>query len=225
MFYCPFTDKNRTVWETLKKYSPVHSKNKKNRHTSEAKAMRSLPDYLLYFFLYSFIGWITETVYCAFMDKKFTKRGFLQGPVCPIYGAGATAFILTLYPLYEKYAYSNICMIFLVIILGMLIADTVEFITSVIMEKFFNARWWDYSDRKFNLHGRICLRHTIYWGVATGIFIYIIHPAVTSFINRYLTVQMRNIILLPVIIIFAADIIFTIIKQIKQKQRDEKNEH
>lgn len=136
--------------------------------------MNTALDYVLYFFFYSFLGWVVETIYCSIGEKKFVNRGFLTGPLCPIYGTGAVVFGVCLMPFYNKFGYSKWYIILLVVLLGMLLADVVEFFTSLIMEKLFNARWWDYSNEKFNIQGRICLKHTLYWGLASGIFIYVV---------------------------------------------------
>lgn len=172
--------------------------------------MNAVTDCILYFFLYSVIGWICETIYCSIGDKKFVNRGFLTGPMCPIYGTGATVFSVLLFPFYEKYGYSKWYIIALVILLGMVLADIVEFITSVIMEKLFNARWWDYSDQKFNIQGRICLKHTCYWGLAAGIFVYIIHPFVTKRIEAWLTPNQRLQIVIMLLAVFAVDLFFAL---------------
>lgn len=170
--------------------------------------MDTVLNYIFYFFFYSFFGWVGETIYCSIGEKKFVNRGFLAGPLCPIYGTGATVLNICLMPFYEKFGHSKWYIIVLVIVLGMVLADIVEFFTSLIMEKLFNARWWDYSDQKFNIQGRICLRHTCYWGIATGLFIYVIHPNVTKWVNSFLTPEQQNKILLVVFIIFVIDLIF-----------------
>lgn len=172
--------------------------------------MDNFLNYVLYFFLYSVIGWVGETIYCSIGEKKFVNRGFLTGPLCPIYGTGATVFGVCLMPFYEKYGYSKWYIILLVIVLGMILADIVEFLTSLIMEKLFNARWWDYSNEKFNIQGRICLKHTLYWGIATGIFIYIVHPFVTSQVQKLITPHQRNQILIMILIVFAFDLFFAV---------------
>lgn len=170
--------------------------------------MNTFLEYVFYFFFYSFFGWVGETVYCSVGEKKFVNRGFLTGPMCPIYGTGATVLNICLMPFYENFGYSKWYIILLVILLGMILADIVEFLTSLIMEKLFNARWWDYSNQKFNIQGRICLRHTCYWGIATGLFIYVIHPNVTKWVDSLITPEQRNKILVLILIVFAIDLVF-----------------
>lgn len=172
--------------------------------------MNAVIDTILYFFLYSIVGWVVETIYCSVGEKKFVNRGFLTGPMCPIYGTGATVFSVCLSPFYEKFGYSKWYIIVLVIFLGMLLADIVEFLTSVIMEKLFNARWWDYSKKKFNIQGRICLGHTIYWGIATGLFVYIVHPFVIDQVERLVNPTQRRQIVIMLLIVFAFDLFFAV---------------
>ena len=106
--------------------------------------------YFLLFFIYSFIGYICEVIYCFILDKgKFQNRGFLYGPYCPIYGFGAIAIIVLLSK-YEQYP-------IVLFVMGAIVASIIEYITSYLMEKIFNNKWWDYSNKKFNINGRICL--------------------------------------------------------------------
>lgn len=172
--------------------------------------MNAVIDTILYFFLYSIVGWVVETIYCSVGEKKFVNRGFLTGPMCPIYGTGATVFSVCLSPFYEKFGYSRWYIIVLVIFLGMLLADIVEFLTSVIMEKLFNARWWDYSKKKFNIQGRICLGHTIYWGIATGLFVYLVHPFVVGQVESLVNPMQRRQIVVMLLIVFVFDLFFAV---------------
>ena len=138
--------------------------------------------YVLTFFLYSAVGWFFESCYCSVRPRKWVNRGFLYGPMCPIYGSGAVMLSLALgkfskLPIYRHGWYLTPVLTFL---LGALLADVLEFLTSLVMEKLFHARWWDYSQKKFNIQGRICLTHTLYWGGATLIFLYFIDPRVSA---------------------------------------------
>lgn len=181
-------------------------------------------DYIFYFFFYSIVGWILETVCCSIYYKKPINRGFLKGPFVPIYGTGAVVLGVCLMPFYEKFGYTWY-IIPLVILLGVVIADIVEYLTSFLMEKLFNARWWDYSNEFMNLHGRICLKHSIYWALATGAFIYIVHPFVIKQIKLWVTDEMRNIIIIIVAVIFAIDLIFTLISAKNKKFRNAVSEN
>jgi len=125
---------------------------------------------ILYFLIYSFLGWIMESIYCFIVDKKFVNRGFLIGPVCPIYGVGCMFIILFL----DKYREDSIVLFCMAVI----ICSILEYFTSYIMEKIFKTRWWDYSQKKYNLNGRICLDNIIAFGVLGLVLTYFIHPFV-----------------------------------------------
>lgn len=155
-------------------------------------------DYVLYFFFYSALGWFVESIYCSIPAKKWVNRGFLRGPICPIYGTGAVIFAVCLSPFKDKW--------YLVLLIGMVLADLVEFVTSVLMEKLFHARWWDYSDKPFNIQGRICLGHTIYWGIASIVFMYIVHPFFENMF-QFIPELYRNVSVGIMFFIFIADLI------------------
>lgn len=135
----------------------------------------SLTDMALYFFMYSFCGWLMETVLCSFQEKRFINRGFLNGPFCPIYGCGIVLILIFLLPVRDGIdrLWVAVPVIFAA---GAFLASVVEYGTSWLMEKLFHARWWDYSHYRFNLNGRICLLISLAWGgLATG-FVYLIQP-------------------------------------------------
>lgn len=131
---------------------------------------------ILYFTIFSFLGWLAETIYCFIIDKKFTYRGFLYGPVCPIYGTGALIVIFILNPVRN-----NIVLLFL---FGVILTSSLEYITSYVMEKIFNMKWWDYSDHKFNINGRVCLLNSTLFGLLSIILMKFIEPMVVYFINE-----------------------------------------
>lgn len=137
--------------------------------------MDLIATYTLYFFLYSFAGWLLEVV-CKLIDqKKFINRGFLIGPICPIYGYGVLALVLVIG--------NNTNDILSVFLKSILICSLLEYMTSYFMEKIFHARWWDYSNKKFHLNGRICLETMIPFGILGSSVIYLIHPMVTYIIH------------------------------------------
>lgn len=161
--------------------------------------MEKAVEYILFFFFYSIIGWISEVIYCSIKDKKFTNRGFLFGPICPIYGTGAISMLLAL-SWCKKWPV-------VVFLLGVVVCDIVEYLTSVIMEKLFHARWWDYSKKKFNLHGRICLEHSCYWGIFSVLLIYLIHPLGAAKLALLVPYEWKVRIMLVVLTLFAVDLI------------------
>ena len=126
-------------------------------------------DYFIYFYLYSFVGWFFESCYCSLRPKKWINRGFLRGPFCPIYGVGALTILICLLP-FRSMTSNDYVNEFLIFTVGMIVCDIVEYFTSFVMEKAFNARWWDYSENFLNLHGRICFRHSCFFFSAKNSF-------------------------------------------------------
>ena len=116
----------------------------------------TLYEVFAYFFCYSFLGWVTEVAFHAVTQGKFVNRGFLNGPVCPIYGTGMVAVLLILG--------ENISRAWLVFLVGVGLPTLIELITGWVLERFFHNKWWDYSSRRFNLKGYICLEFSILWG-------------------------------------------------------------
>ena len=133
-------------------------------------------EYFLFFLFYSFIGWALEVIQGLVIRKKFVNRGFLIGPCCPIYGYG----VLLITFLLNDFMFSPIS----VFLLSMIICMVLEYITSYFMEVFFKARCWDYSDKKFNINGRVCLETGIPFGLGGAIIMYVVNPFVMSIINK-----------------------------------------
>lgn len=171
--------------------------------------IKSFLYYFLIFFIYSVLGWLMESIYVSILQKKIVNRGFLIGPYCPIYGYGSLIIILYL----EQYK-SNILTVF---ILGVAICSILEYITSYLMEKIFKARWWDYSDRKFNLNGRVCGENAILFGLGGVLIIYIIHPFVKVLLNN-INNLLLTILTITFLIIYIADTItsFNIVNKLKK---------
>ena len=126
------------------------------------------------FLIYSFLGWCVEVSFVAVTSGKVVNRGFLNGPVCPIYGVGMLGALLLLGPVS-----GNLLILFL---LGMLLCTVVELIGGWALERAFHTRWWDYSDEPFNLGGYICLRFSIMWGLAVTFAVRLIHPVIFSLV-------------------------------------------
>lgn len=152
--------------------------------------------YFIYFILYSIIGWIIESTFVFLGTKKWVDRGFLIGPYLPIYGWGSILMILYL----TQYK-DNIITVF---ILGVVVCSILEYITSYVMEKLFKTRWWDYSNNKFNLNGRICGKNCLLFGVLGVLLIYIIHPLLTNIVNK-IPINILNIITIIIFTIFIID--------------------
>lgn len=124
----------------------------------------------LLFLCYSFLGWACETVYCSIGKRKFVNRGFLNGPLCPVYGFGALAVLYFLRPVSD-----NIPLLF---VSGMLLTSVIEYITGYLLEKLFATKWWDYSSRRFNIHGRVCLRNSLMFGALSVVAVRVIDPVI-----------------------------------------------
>lgn len=168
--------------------------------------MQTIFTYILYFFFYSAVGWLFESTYCSIGEKKLINRGFLTGPMCPIYGTGALVMAVLLYnPFRDKPL--------VVFFLGMVFCDIVEYLTSFIMEKLFNARWWDYRDELFNIKGRICFKHTLYWGIAATLFVKTVHPIVIVLFEKIPTKFIVPVTCV-VLAVFVVDVIFAVIKAV-----------
>jgi len=153
-----------------------------------------------YFIFYSFLGWIIDTTYSSLKSKKFINRSFLTGPLSPIYGFVALIII----PLIN-FLSSNLIIFF---ITSSLISTIVEYLSSLFFEKFYHIRWWNYSKKPFNLHGRICLEHSIYWGILSVFIIKTIHPTIHT-ISIYLSQKLNIIGIIIFILYLLIDIIHT----------------
>lgn len=133
--------------------------------------------YFLYFIIYSFIGWLMEVVLKSKDEHKFVNRGFLIGPICPIYGFGVLLIILLV-----GNSKSDLLAVFLK---SILVCSVLEYFTSYFMEKLFHARWWDYSKNKYNINGRICLETMLPFGILSTLVIYVVHPLVIKFVALF----------------------------------------
>lgn len=126
------------------------------------------------FFLYSFCGWIYESCLVSFQKKTWVNRGFLNGPIVPIYGAGATVVYVCLSGIPDQPT--------LIFLAGMAAATLLEYVTSYVMEKLFHARWWDYSHYKYHIKGRICLLASLLWGFLSLLMMDVLQPFMNSVI-------------------------------------------
>ena len=130
---------------------------------------------VLYLAIYSFIGWIAEVLYVFATSQKLENRGFLTGPFLPIYGVGALLLILLVLPYVTNP--------FLVFFASFLITTALEFVTHLALDKIFHIRLWDYSDKPFNIRGRVCLQNSLMFGVLGLLLIYVLHPFAAGLIG------------------------------------------
>ena len=124
--------------------------------------------YFMLFIIYAFLGWIMECILGLIQNHKFVNRGFLIGPYCPIYGVGVVIVTLLL----SRFS-NNIILLF---ISSTILCGILEYFTGYLMEKIFNARWWDYTDKKFNINGRVCLEYLLAFGVICVLVISFVNP-------------------------------------------------
>ena len=158
----------------------------------------NLAQYFLYFMFYSILGWIVETIYIYICTGKWCNRGFFIGPYCPIYGFGCVFIVILL----GRYSDSPLVLFFM----SLIICSSLEYFTSYILEKIFNARWWDYSKRKYNINGRICLETLVPFGIGGVVVIYLVHPFISRIVNL-LSPNVKYIIAGVLAVIFLTDLI------------------
>lgn len=163
--------------------------------------MFSFSEIALLFFIYSFLGWCVEVAFVAVTAGKVTNRGFLNGPVCPIYGCGMIGVLLALLPV-EK----NIWLLFLG---GMVICSAVELFGGWILDKIFHMRWWDYSDEKFNIGGYVCLAFSFMWGMAVVFAVKFVHHPIMAVVKK-IPFQIQVIIVVVCGVVFVVDMIVTL---------------
>ena len=165
----------------------------------------SLAIYFILFVIYSVAGWIMESLFCFYKTKKLVNRGFLIGPLCPIYGLGCAAIIFFL----SKYKED----LFVLFVMAAFICSVLEYFTSFIMEKLFKARWWDYSEKKFNLNGRVCAENTVAFGVLGVLMVSFINPFVVNIIEKFNRITINSVAIILAVVLFVDVIIsFKIIK-------------
>ena len=147
-------------------------------------------DMTLYFFLYSFFGWLLETVQHTVKQRRFVNRGFLNGPICPIYGCGVLVMLLFLGPVRDG-VHPPALALLLIFVGGSLVASAIEYATSWAMEKLFHARWWDYSRQPLNLNGRICLWISLAWGGLAVVLLLSVQPRLEMLVHMLYTGNAR----------------------------------
>lgn len=163
---------------------------------------------LTYFIIYSIAGWALESVYRSFCEKKIINSGFLIGPFCPIYGTGAIIMLLLL----EGFK-KNVLVLF---VISFLVLSIWEYFVGVLLEKIFKTKYWDYSDQKINIKGRVCLFNSICWGILGILFIECIHPFIEKNIELINPLYL-NIIIVIITVLFITDTIISIMTTINIK--------
>lgn len=173
----------------------------------------SITIYFALFIIYAVAGWIMEVITKLIFERKLGDRGFLIGPYCPIYGCGAILITLLLTRFYSQPV--------LLFVMAILVCGILEYFTSYIMEKIFNARWWDYSNSKFNINGRVCLETIIPFGILGLVIIYVTNPILLNFLQN-LNQDFLNIIVTVIGAVFILDVIvsFKIISKVRVAARN-----
>ena len=134
---------------------------------------------LYWFFLYGCIGWGVEVVYAAIKERRLVNRGFLCGPICPIYGCGMVVLnwtVAALAPSGEGKSVSTVAVFFV----GMVLTTAIELVGGWTLFKIYHIRWWDYSNMKFNIGGYICPQFSLLWGLGSVIMVKVVHPALAK---------------------------------------------
>ncbi len=158
-------------------------------------------EWFLWLIAYSFIGWAYESLLCSIEQLKFVNRGFLNGPICPVYGFGA---LVSIFFLYQKT--DNLLILFLA---GMLLTCTVEYFTAVLLEKLFHAKWWDYSHYRFNLQGRVSLLGAVVFGTLSVLLLKYVHPFVSGMLAQ-LPTRTRLVLALVLFTLLLLDLYVTV---------------
>lgn len=135
----------------------------------------SAGQWVLLFFFYCLCGWVWESCYVSVRQRRWVNRGFLQGPLLPIYGSGAILILFVTLPVEHN--------LYLVSLLGMLAATALEYVTGAVMERLFKVRYWDYSTQPCNLHGYICLTSSLAWGVFSILLVRFVHPPIARLLG------------------------------------------
>lgn len=158
---------------------------------------------LAYFIIYSFLGWVLESIVKTWIEKKPVNSGFLHGPLCPIYGFGAIIMFLFLNNLKGKY--------FLLFVVAFFILSVWEYFVGWLLEKLFHTTYWDYTPNKFNIKGRVCLMNSTFWGILGVVFVEWIHPLIDTQLS---SIPMKVLVgcVIAAYLILLVDAIISIIK-------------
>ena len=156
-----------------------------------------LSQWLIFFFIYSFIGWVWESCYVSVRKRHWVNRGFLHGPMLPIYGSGAVVILVSTIGVREHP--------WLIFIFGLVAATALEYVTGAVMERMFHVRYWDYSHQRFQVKGYICLRSSIAWGFFSILLVRVLHPPLEDAVLALPTLA-AQILSLGLTVCFGADV-------------------
>ena len=173
-----------------------------------------------YFLIYSFLGWCTEVAYAAVCEGRVVNRGFLNGPVCPIYGFGILAVFGTINTGLSRFgtgsSYTNLLLIFLC---GMALTTMIELFGGWALDRLFHASWWDYSDKPFNFHGYICLQFSLLWGIGIVLIVEVLHPLIAATFDRILPETVGWPLMYFLYIVYASDTMLSVMIMVGLNKR------
>lgn len=179
---------------------------------------------LWYFMIYSIIGWMIEVSFHAVTMGKVINRGFLNGPLCPVYGSGVLMVLMVVDMCGEWFGFETDltkASTIELFIIGIIFATLIELIAGFLLDQMFHARWWDYRDRRFNLNGYICLEFSIIWGLAIAFVLRVVQPVIETFVSS-VPVKISVIILAVMYGVFVIDLILTVLTVLKLNKQLEK---
>ena len=174
--------------------------------------------------IYSIIGWMIEVSYHAVTMGKVVNRGFLNGPLCPVYGSGVLMVLMVVDLCGEWFGFEtdlSRAKVIELFIIGIIFATLIELIAGFLLDQLFHARWWDYRDRRFNLNGYICLEFSIYWGLGIAFVLRVIQPVFENIVSS-IPVRISWMLLSAFYITFLVDIILTVLTILKLNKQLEK---
>lgn len=180
----------------------------------------SFLQWVMFFFIYCFIGWCIESTIMSFDARKFINRGFLRLPLLPIYGFGAITILFVSLPVKESPV--------LVYVFAAVTTTALELITGIIMEFLFKVKYWDYTDQQYNYKGKICIQSTLFWGFLALLLTYNLHTWIEKLVLKFShTALLTTVIIISVL--FVSDVIFSVksafdIKHVMEKLSEAKDE-
>lgn len=173
---------------------------------------KSIQKYIVFFYIYAFLGWIIDVSIVLVSDGVLENRGFLYEPICPMYGFAALVLVVLSERIKGKGG------IIKKLAIATLWCSVLEYLTSLILEVFFGIRWWDYSKEPYNIQGRICLAASIFWGFLSILFMKDIHPFIERKIRKIsskISEKTKNIIIYIILTGTLVDLILSVIKYLK----------
>lgn len=167
-------------------------------------------DLMFYFYIYSFLGWCTEVAFATVKQRQFVNRGFLNGPVCPVYGVGVVSVVTLLEPFRNR--------LLLLYVLSVILVTLIEGMTGWILDRLFHHKWWDYTAMPLNIGGYVCLLFSVVWGLACVLIVKLIHP-LTEKLVEILPVSAGLVLLTGFTACLAADVAVTTGSVLKLNRR------